>query len=78
MSINVKYLEAIVTAEKQGYLTKRNAMKLVLDEVTDAKIKAALMRLNKQELYNMKRTTAITLLIFWSVMMAATVYAVLN
>jgi hypothetical protein len=42
MSINVKYLEAIVTAEKQGYLISRTAMKLVLDEVTDAKITAAL------------------------------------
>ena len=42
MSINVKYLEAIVTAEKQGYLTSRTAMKLVLDEVTNAKITAAL------------------------------------
>ena len=41
MSINVKYLEAIVTAEKQGLLTKRTAMKMVLDEVTEAKIKAA-------------------------------------
>ena len=42
MSINVKYLEAVITAEKQGFLTSRTAMKLVLDEVTEAKITAAL------------------------------------
>jgi hypothetical protein len=28
MSINVKYLEAIVTAEKQGYLTKQNCYEI--------------------------------------------------
>ena len=34
------------------------------------------MRLNKQELYNMKRTTAITLIIFWTVMFSALMYTV--
>ena len=40
--MSLQFLKAIQVAEKQGYLTKRIAMKLVLDEVTDAKITAAL------------------------------------
>ena len=39
--MSLQFLKAIQVAEKQGFLTKRTAEKLVLDEVTDAKIKAA-------------------------------------
>ena len=76
--MNVNYLKAIVIAEKQGLLSRQNAEMLVLDEIDNAKIRQAFDIFKQAKLVQMKRITAITLLVFWSVMMAATVYAVLN
>ena len=76
--MNVNYLKAIVIAEKQGLLSKQNAETLVLDEIDNAKIRQAFDIFKQAKSVQMKRITAITLLIFWSIMMTATVYAVLN
>ena len=76
--MNVNYLKAIVIAEKQGLLSKQNAETLVLDEIDNAKIRQAFDIFKQAKSIQMKRITAITLLIFWSIMMTATVYAVLN
>ena len=76
--MNVNYLKAIVIAEKQGLLSRQNAETLVLDEIDNAKIRQAFDIFKQAKLVQMKRITAITLLIFWSIMMTATVYAVLN
>ena len=76
--MNVNYLKAIVIAEKQGLLSRQNAEMLVLDEIDNAKIRQAFDIFKQAKLVQMKRITAITLLIFWSIMMTATVYAVLN
>ena len=76
--MNVNYLKAIVIAEKQGLLSRQNAEMLVLDEIDNAKIRQAFDIFKQAKSVQMKRITAITLLIFWSIMMTATVYAVLN
>ena len=76
--MNVNYLKAIVIAEKQGLLSRQNAETLVLDEIDNAKIRQAFDIFKQAKSVQMKRITAITLLIFWSIMMTATVYAVLN
>ena len=36
-----KYLEAVLLAQKQGLLSRQNAQALVIDEIDNAKIKAA-------------------------------------
>ena len=76
--MNVNYLKAIVIAEKQGLLSRQNAETLVLDEIDNAKIRQAFDIFKQAKLVQMKRITAITLLIFWSVMMVGMVIAVLN
>ena len=76
--MNVKYIKAIVTAEKQGLLSRKHAETLVLDEIDNAKIRQAFDIFKQAKLVQMRRITAITLLVLWSVMMAATVIAVLN
>ena len=39
--MNVKYIKAIVIAEKQGLLSRKHAETLVLDEIDNAKIRQA-------------------------------------
>ena len=76
--MSIQYFKAIELAEKQGLLSRQNAEMLVLDEIDNAKIRQAFDIFKQAKLVQMKRITAITLLIFWSIMMTATVYAVLN